>query len=303
MSAALPDAGGSRDPSVSDRGSLPRLSQREFGEFAALIYNRCGIHLAPIKLIMLSSRLSKRLRALSFESFAQYLEYVRSPKGMDAELVHLIDVVTTNKTEFFREPKHYDILTQKVLPDLARRGHVRRLRLWSAGCSTGEEPYTLAMVLDRWCSTNGGSYSITASDISTRVLETAGRGVYQSRHIESIPENYRREYLMRGKDRMSGLFRIVPELRNRVDFMRINLVDDAGFGIQQKFDIIFCRNVVIYFDRETQTALFDRFWRQLAPGGYLFIGLSETLHRINDKFVSLTGSVYHKPESEQQEEG
>jgi len=272
-----------------------RLTDREFKEFAALIYDRCGINLAPIKLIMLSSRLSKRLRVLSMDSFERYLDYVRTPEGLAQELVHLIDVVTTNKTEFFREPKHYEILTGKVLPELAARGRTRMIRVWSAGCSTGEEPYTLSMVFDRWCNNNGMSWAITASDISTKVLETAQKAVYQTRHIESIPDTYRREYLMRGKGRMAGMFRIVPELRKRIDFMRVNLVDDAGFGLSQKFDIIFCRNVVIYFDRETQKKLFERFWRQLVPGGFLFIGLSETLHRINDDFVSLSSSVYRKP--------
>lgn len=282
-------------PSVWTPG---RLTEAEFKAFSALIYEKCGINLAPVKLVMLSSRLARRLRALGLATYGEYLDHVRnSARGAD-ELVHLIDVVTTNKTEFFREEKHYGILTERVLPDLVKARHAQLIRVWSAGCSTGEEPYTLAMVLDNWCQKFGGTYALMASDISTRVLETARRGLYPEKAVEGVSDAFKRRYLLRGKDRMAGNVRIVPELRERIDFCRVNLVAEEGFGIAQKYDIIFCRNVVIYFDRETQKRLFERFYRQLVPGGYLFIGLSETLHRINEDFVPLSGSVYRKPSGE-----
>jgi len=278
---------------------IGELSDTDFTLFSNFIYNQCGIKLPEIKKTMLSVRLAKRLRKLKMNSFRKYYEFVKSDKGRKEELVHMIDVVTTNKTNFFREPKHFDVLTGKVVPELLKvRPDIRykKLFIWSAGCSTGEEPYTIAMVMDEYITKQVRlNYSILCTDISTNVLSKASKGVYDDIQLEGIPNYYLRKYTMRGKGKNQGKNRIVPELRDRLTFRRLNLNEGANFGIKTRMDVIFCRNVIIYFDRETQRRLFEKYYRQLYPGGYLFIGHSETLHGINDKFIPVDASVYRKP--------
>ena len=275
------------------------MSDRDFNRFRELIYRECGINLVPAKKIMLTSRLKKRLRALGLASFGEYYEYVSAGKGGTAEQVHMLDAVSTNKTDFFREAKHFDYLKREALPEMVRSGMWRpgqRLNAWSAGCSTGEEPYTLAMVLaDFAAKSRGGDFSILASDISTRVLDTAQKGIYPESAIEPVPPELKRKYLMRGKGAHRGFCRVVPELRNCIQFQRVNLNSGRHFGIRTRMDIIFCRNVIIYFDRDTQKELFDKFYGQLVPGGYLLIGHSETLHGINDRFEPVAVATYRKP--------
>jgi len=275
------------------------MSKGEFRRFSDFIYDQCGVKLPPGKRTMLTVRLNKRLRALNLTSFRKYFEYVSGPNGRAGELVRMIDVVTTNKTDFFREPKHFEYLKRHALPDLlgpGMGGGRKRLNIWSAGCSSGEEPYTLAMVLSEvFERVKEGDYGILATDISTRVLAIAKQGIYPERVIEPIPSMLKRKYLMRGKGTQEGLFRMVPELRNRVSYQRLNLNKGRKFELKTLMDIIFCRNVIIYFDRETQIRLFEKFYEQLVPGGYLFIGHSETLHGINDRFVPVTVAVYRKP--------
>jgi chemotaxis protein methyltransferase CheR len=276
------------------------MSQADFRRFKNYIYTECGINLVPAKKTMLTVRLSKRLRALGIPSFNQYFDYVSSPKGRSDELVHMIDVVTTNKTDFFREPGHFDFLVEKVLPEFFQYGQKtvsRSIKVWSAGCSTGEEPYTLAMVMADFFSKAGhGKFSILATDISTRVLETAQQGIYPESFVDPVPVPLKHKYLMRGKGPQKGYCRIVPELRNRISFQRFNLIEGRNFGLKTQMDIIFCRNVIIYFDRETQIRLFEKFFEQLSAGGYLFIGHSESLHGINDRFIPEGRTAYRKPE-------
>jgi len=275
------------------------LSTQEFQLFSKFIYEQCGIKLPKIKKTMLTVRLAKRLRALKISSFKEYYKYITSDEGRKNELVDMINVVTTNKTNFFRESKHFDILVQKVIPELLQdRPDIRykSLNIWSAGCSTGEEPYTIAMVLEDYVKNHMHlNYAILCSDISTRVLQKAAKGIYDDPLLEGIPGHYLRNYLMRGKGKNKGKNRIVPELRSHLTFRRINLNEGPHFGIKTLMDIIFCRNVIIYFDRETQIKLFNKYYNQLHPGGFLFIGHSETLHGINDQFIPLDVSVYRKP--------
>jgi len=275
------------------------LSDREFQLFSKFIYDQCGIKLPQIKKTMLTVRLAKRLRALKIKSFSQYYKYITSNEGRKKELVDMINVVTTNKTNFFRESKHFDILVQKVIPELLRCQpdiRYKSLNIWSAGCSTGEEPYTIAMVMDEYVNNQMSlNYAILCSDISTRVLQKAAKGIYEDALLEGIPNQYVRKYLMRGKEKNKGNNRIVPELRNHLTFRRINLNEGTDFGIKTLMHIIFCRNVIIYFDRETQVNLFNKYYNQLYPGGFLFIGHSETLHGINDRFIPVDVSVYRKP--------
>jgi chemotaxis protein methyltransferase CheR len=273
------------------------LSNRDFARMSRLIYDECGIKMPDVKRTMLEARLGRRLRSLGLHSFGEYCDYLFSREGMECELVIMIDLVTTNKTDFFREPQHFDHMLLKVLPDWASNGNdlpERKFKVWSAGCSTGEEPYTLAMVLNEFAlEFPGFDYSVLATDISTRVLETAMRGVYEEEKIEPVPQPLKRKYLLRSKERASGLVRIAPEIRAKVRFRRLNFMD-ADFGITDKFDIIFCRNVVIYFDRPTQERLLNKFCGHLATGGYVFMGHSETLNGLDVPLAMTHPTVYRK---------
>lgn len=275
------------------------MSKPLFMKFKRLIHEACGINLAPAKRTMLTVRLQKRLRILGMTSFKQYFDYVTSSEGLSMELVHMIDVVSTNKTDFFREPSHFDFLTEKALPELISSGRLdplRGLNIWSAGCSSGEEPYTLGMILsDFFERRRRGRFTILATDISTRMLEIARNAIYREELTEPIPPRLKHKYLMRGKGSRKGFCRIVPELRRKVRVHRLNFVEGDAFALDTAMEIIFCRNVIIYFNRQTQIELFKKFYKQLVKGGYLFIGHSETLHGINQRFESMGGAVYRKP--------
>lgn len=271
---------------------LTHMDDRIFGRLSEFIMTELGIKMPASKKTLLEARLQKRLRELGMNSHEEYCEYLFSPRGMDEELVNLVDVVTTNTTDFFREPKHFDLLTNKVLPALTAR-NPRGLRIWSAGCSSGEEPYTLAMVLCEYARSCGGlDFRILGTDISTRVLRTAVRAVYAEAKIGPIPAELRRRYLLRSKDHTRRLVRIGPEAREHVRFRRLNFMEE--FSFKEHLDIIFCRNVVIYFDRRTQEALFSRFCRKLAVGGYLFIGHSESLAGMNLPLEPVAPTVYKR---------
>ncbi|MBU4053063.1 MAG: protein-glutamate O-methyltransferase [Proteobacteria bacterium] len=274
------------------------MSDFDFNRFRVFIYETCGINLTPVKKTMLTARLRKRLHSLQMDSFAQYFKHVSHPSNQNGELVHMVDAVSTNKTDFFRESAHFDFLKNEALPRLIESGEWgpgRKLNLWSAGCSSGEEPYTLAMVIAGYIG-NGNplDFSITASDISTHVLDIAAKGIYPESVLNPVPETLKRKYMMRGTGSRKGFCRFTPEIRSKVQFQRINLIEPGNFPFKTPMDIIFCRNVIIYFDRVTQTKLFDKFYRCLAPEGYLFIGHSETLHGISDSFYSVAGSTYMK---------
>ncbi|MBW2596569.1 MAG: protein-glutamate O-methyltransferase [Deltaproteobacteria bacterium] len=275
------------------------MSNREFKRFSEFVYARCGIKMPPAKKTMLTARLLKRLRDLELTSYKEYYEYINTPEGRSKELVKMIDVVTTNKTEFFREAEHFDFLAKSALPALVGSRQARsrrRLNIWSAGCSSGEESYTLAMVLAEFFSITQplNRFSILATDISTQILATAKKAIYRKETVEPVPVMLQQKYLLRGKDSQKDLCRVVPELRHCITFRHLNFMD-KDFGIRPKMDIIFCRNVVIYFDRQTQIKLFEKFYNQLVPGGYLFIGHSESLHGINERFQNVATTVYRKP--------
>lgn len=273
------------------------LRDREFQLFSNFIYDNVGIKMPPAKKTMLEARLQKRLKALGIPSFEEYGNYVFSPDGRATELIHLIDVVTTNKTDFFREPGHFDFMVKTALPTIldGRGGSSRDpLRIWSAGCSTGEEPYTMAMVLSEFAIGRPGfRAAITATDICTQVLQTARTGIYPEERTDPIPLNLKKKYLLRSREKSKSLVRICPQLRSLVTFRRINFMDD-DLGIAEKMDIIFCRNVVIYFDKPTQQTLMRKFHKQLKPGGYLFIGHSETLSGLDVDFKAVASTVYRK---------
>lgn len=274
-----------------------RLTSRDFERFSRLVYEQCGIKLPPHKQSMLEARLRKRLRALGLGSFDEYAELIFSGREPEGELVKLIDAVTTNKTDFFREPSHFEFLVRIALPTLKERdstGFSRPLRLWSAGCSTGKEPYTLAMVLNEFRATHSDfRFEILGTDISTDVLAKAMQGIYPEDKAAPVPVDLRRKYLLKAKDPLRHLVRIVPELRAQVRFRRLNFMD-ADYGLRDPFDVIFCRNVLIYFDRPTQERLLARFAGYLESGSFLFLGHSETLLGLNLPLRQMAPSVYRK---------
>ena len=263
------------------------MSWPDFVRLKEFIYSECGIKITDAKKTMLEARLHKRLRKLGIASFSLYCDYLFSNEGRRQELAEMIDQVTTNKTDFFREPSHFAYLKEKALPDLLRSR--RSVVVWSAGCSTGEEPYTLAMVLNE----SGCRFAILATDISTRVLEKAGSAVYDAESVADIPPALQKKYLLVSRDRERGLFRVVPELREKVTFRRLNLIDD-DYGLGAPVDVIFCRNVLIYFDKQTQARLLQKLCRCLSPRGYVFLGHSETLFGVDVPLVRMAPTVYRK---------
>lgn len=274
-----------------------RLTDRDFDRFSKLVYDHCGIKLPSHKRSKLGARLRKRLRAHPLASFEEYAELIFSKDEPTEELIKLIDVVTTNKTDFFREPAHFDYLIQSALPFLIETfgaGINKPLNIWSAGCSTGKEPYNLAMVfkefqLDR----PDFRFDILGTDICTGVLEKFVQGIYAEVKAAPIPEKLKKKYLLRSKDPENRMVRIVPELRSLARFRRLNFMVD-NFGFREPFDIIFCRNVIIYFDRPTQERLLSKLVDNLESGRYIFLGHSETLLGLNLPLKQMAPSVYRK---------
>lgn len=271
------------------------ISTADFGRLCHLIYEEAGIVLGSQKKTMLEGRLRRRLKALDIHSYRVYCDYLFSDSGHREELVHLVDVVTTNKTDFFREPAHFEFLTSRALPEwTARENNRRPFLIWSAGCSTGEEPYTLAMVLSEYARTHPGfSFRILATDISTVVLEKAARGIYSTDAVRPVPHALKVRYFMRGREPGSTRVRVVPELRRTIEFRRLNFMD-SNYEIQTRTDAMFCRNVIIYFDRPTQQSILAKLTQHLQPEGYLFMGHSETLHDLDLPVEPVAPALYRR---------
>jgi chemotaxis protein methyltransferase CheR len=281
-----------------DQVPLKTMTVGDFERLSRFIYSHCGIKMPPEKKTMLEARLQKRLRALSVQTFRDYCDKLfKTPDG-SGELVHMIDSVTTNKTDFFREPVHFDILSDTILSEFIEdRGAFARapFTIWSAGCSSGEEPYTLAIVLSEFAARSPGfTFTIIATDISTRVLDKARAGIYEESQISMIPQPLKQKYFLRSRDRDKGLVRAAPDLRSTVAFQRLNLMDEQYHLRTGSVDAIFCRNVIIYFDRETQCRLLGRLCSCLRPGGHLFLGHSETVHGFDLPLARLASTVYRK---------
>ena len=272
-----------------------RMSDKDFMRLSEFIQTSCGIKLPPAKKTMLEGRLRKRLRTLGIESFERYCEFLFNPGGAQSEYIHMIDAVTTNKTDFFREPDHFDYLFERILPELVPlNGLGKKLNVWSAACSTGEEPYTLAMVLSEFaqgCPRFG--FSILATDISSAVLEKARSGIYEHDRVDPIPMVLRKKYLLKSREKNKGLVRIAPQLRNLVQFGRLNFLEE-DYGISETMGIVFCRNALIYFDRPTQEKILNRLLQQLMTGGYLVVGHSESLHGMDLPVVQTATTIYRK---------
>lgn len=273
-----------------ERPSTMILSDSDFFRLRNFIYDECGINLTEVKRTMLEGRLTRRLRLLGLPSFREYCTYLTSPEGRQSELTPMIDAVTTNKTDFFREANHFDYLKDHALPTLLEGR--RRLTCWSAGCSTGEEPYTLAIVLAEAGAGTSFHASVLATDISTRVLEHAVKAIYESERIAPVPAALKGKYFLRSKDHSRPLVRVVPAIRSFVTFRYLNFMEE--FALDEPVEVIFCRNVLIYFDRATQEKVLTKFARSLVPGGYLFVGHSETLFGMDVPFTPCAPTIYRR---------
>ncbi len=273
------------------------LSEKDMQRVAEFINTQVGIQLPTTKQSLVEGRLRKRIIQLGFDGIHSYLNYVlNSTEGIN-EQKQLIDVITTNKTSFFRESAHFDYLINTVVAEKLKRidqQAEKTLQVWSAGCSTGEEAYTLSIVLaDAQLRNRGFNYKILATDISPSCLQKASQGIYTEQQISAMPEQLRKKYLLKSRDPDSGLVQMGPEIRRSIHFDYCNLTD-RSFAIKQKMDIIFCRNVMIYFDNKVKYALVKKFEQQLAPGGYLFVGHSESLNGLQTGMLQVAPMVYRK---------
>ncbi len=272
---------------------MGRMNDKDFTRFSQFIYAEVGIKLPPTKKTMVEARLQKRMRYLGLPTHDEYISFLFSPEGQRDELMHLIDVVTTNTTEFFREPQHFEILNQQVLPEWQRKVGRKPLQIWSAGCSTGMEPYTLAIVCSEFARNNEPfNFHILATDISTQVLQVAMQGIYEEERILPVPKHLKSRYFLRSKDRSKRQVRLAPEIRELVEFRRLNFMED--FSLPQRMHIVFCRNVVIYFDKTTQQRLFTKLCRTMDPGAFLFIGHSESLAGMDLPLKQVAPTVYRR---------
>lgn len=268
------------------------LSRRNFDRLSQIIQDYSGIRMPPTKTTMLEGRLRRRVRATGHPSLEAYCHYLFEEGGIDHEFLHLIDVVTTNKTDFFREPTHFAYLRETVLPQIERRG-ARGVRAWSAACSIGAEPYTLAMLLDEFAEQTGIDYRILATDLSTDVLATGLKGIYSTDMMEPVPRPLANKYVLPAVDARTRRVRIHPRLRSRVGFARMNLMSDS-YPVGEPMDLIFCRNVLIYFDKPTQQKVLRRLCDCLVPGGHLFVGHSETVSGFDLPVRQMAGTILMK---------
>ncbi|HPB80862.1 MAG TPA: protein-glutamate O-methyltransferase CheR [Spirochaetota bacterium] len=270
---------------------ITELNEKDFNLFREVIYRESGINLSPMKKALVQSRLMRRMRELQIRDFNEYYEYLN--ENYDDERIHLINCITTNKTDFFREAGHFDYMKNEVLPRYVKENR-KSIRIWSAGCSTGEEPYTIAIsLLEFFKDKTLPDIKILATDIDTKVLETAMEGTYKEETVKVVDKEVLRRYALKGVGKNAGYYRMKDSVKKMIYFKRLNLLADT-FPLKNKFDIIFCRNVVIYFDRNSQVKLFKQFYNYLNNDGYLFIGHSETLTSVSNLFQFRGRSVYGK---------
>lgn len=270
---------------------IQEISDSNFRRFSKLIHESCGINLHEGKKELVRARLGKRMREIGCNSFNKYFRIIDDdPTG--EELVKLLDAISTNMTSFFREENHFQFMKEKLFPTY-EKNKSESLRFWSAGCSSGEEPYSLAIWLRDNLSENvSQNLKIIATDISTKVLSLATRGVYSDKTIEKIPKYQLRKYFQQGVNSQKGFYRVKEEIKDLVEFQRLNLTAPFNFGF--RFNVILCRNVMIYFNKESRETLIDRAYDCLRDGGYLMVGHAESLTGIKHKLKYIQPSVYQK---------
>lgn len=278
-------------------GNPFRLTDEDFEQLRRFIFQHTGISLSDHKRALVYSRLARRLRHYGFKTYTEYYRLLTEQDADGSELVEMINAITTNKTSFFRENHHFTFLKETFFPDLRRtaQGPVRTLRIWSAASSTGEEPYTIAMVTrDALPESEGWRIEIQATDIDTSVLQRAEAGVYEDEQMDDVPEAMLHKYFLKGKGESAGFVKAGPQIRSLVHFQRLNL-NSPSWPWREPFDIIFCRNVMIYFNKDTQRELIRRMIARLKPGGYLMLGHSEFLHGNVDGVEHLRKNIYRVP--------
>jgi len=272
-----------------------KLSDNDFSIISKIINAELGIKMPPQKKTLLEARLYKRLKELGQDSFSKYINnYLVKEETRNIEIITLIDLVTTNKTDFFREPKHFEILVNECLNYYYNELKKKTVKIWSAGCSSGEEVYTIAMVIeDKKNFYPNSNYQILGTDISQRIINSAVAAVYHESKIGDIPYSFKKRFLMRNKNSEIKNYRIVPEIRAKTSFIRHNLINE-NYNELEYFDIIFCRNVLIYFESDVQVEILKKLSQNLKSGGYLFLGHSETITKMNNLYKHIYPAVYRK---------
>lgn len=266
------------------------FTDKDFAHIKRIVYDFAGIDLNDSKKNLVYNRLAKRIRFLEKQSFSEYIRYVEQ-QG-EQEFVHLINAITTNLTFFFRENHHFEYLAETVIPELLEKNQSsRKVRIWSAGCSTGEEPYSLAIVLKETVPP-GWDAKVIATDLDSNVVATGQSGVYKLDRLKGMSLERKRRWFMKGTGAREGYARVKKELQEIIEFGQLNLM--AEWPIKENIDVIFCRNVVIYFDKQTQARLFDRYANILPTDGHLFVGHSESLYNVCDRFELLGKTIYRK---------
>jgi chemotaxis protein methyltransferase CheR len=274
------------------------IKDTEYEFVRKIVYEHSRINLGPSKKELVMARLSKRLRALELPSYAEYIKFLKTPAGKE-EMTNLIDSISTNHTYFFREPQHFDFLSQVILPEFcegdAGKRSGKQLRVWSAATSSGEEPYTISLILDDYFSTRakGWTWSILCTDISTRILAKAEEGIFAKDRLGPVRPDWLIRYFDRGVGESDGFFRVKDEIRKNLTFKALNLLAPT-YPFRETFQVVFCRNVMIYFDRETQQELVNKIYPLIEPGGYLIIGHAESLTNVKHPFKLVKPSVYRK---------
>ena len=268
------------------------LSDADFKRIQMLVAHHTGINLSDAKRDMVYSRLSRRLRNLEIETFEEYCDLLES--SPEDELVNFTNAITTNLTSFFREMHHFEYLSKKVLPEVIRtNAHTKKIRIWSAGCSTGEEPYSIAITVKETLNNmHGWDVKILATDLDSNVLQTAQNAIYSVDRVKDLPANRLKRWFRKGRGDLSNSVCVADDARELITFKQLNLMHE--WPMRGPFDLIFCRNVVIYFDKPTQKILFDRYADILVNHGHLFIGHSESLYRVSDRFNLIGNTIYQK---------
>ena len=277
-------------------GDRRALSDIDYAFIRDLIYRETRINLGDSKRELVTARLGKRLRATGISSFKAYCKKLKDDPNA-GELYHLIDAISTNHTFFFREINHFNFLQQRILPefDSGQLGNGRELNFWSCACSTGEEPYSVSIILsEHFEKSPGKTWKLNCSDISTRVLNFASKGIYEHEKLKQVKPEWQRKYFQKGERQMVGYYRVHPRIQKQVNFQRINLFAPQ-YPWKEKFQVIFCRNVMIYFDRKTQEELVTRLAQHLEPGGYLLIGHAESLAGVNHPYDTVKPAIYQLP--------
>ncbi len=270
------------------------LTDSDFAKLSAFIYSNYGIKLPPAKKVMLQARLQARLRANNMDSYHEYSQFVLSGRCGEAEIINMVDLVSTNKTDFYREPAHFDFMKSTILPEHIANSSEKPFRVWSSASSSGEEAYTIAMVISEFMEGKRKfDFSIFGTDISTRILDKARMGIYPLERVDVVPLAQKKKYLLKSKDETNPMVRIIPELRAKTAFQRLNLMD-TSYNVPQEFDLIFCRNVLIYFDRETQEKVINKLCHHLKIGGYFFLGHSESANGLDVPLKQIKPTIFIK---------